>query len=770
MYLKQLRLKNYCNFSDETFFFTKDDGTPYKFICLFGPNGIGKCVTGDTFIIESGRMRRIHELFDHVGYCLEAGRWYSSEGDVSVETSKGQRRVPRIYYNGKSQAVKIATSFGYELCGSYDRHQVLAVRGDSLVFTKLSELEEGDHVCISRGGEFPSRCEVTAEEAELMGLLIAEGSHYGSSFRFHNSEFDVIERFRELFSIVFSCDKPSAYGGAASRCYYVNVCGEKARHLIRLGLSTKTSAFKCVPDSILCGTEEVYRSFLRGYFEGDGGIEAGSPGVSCCSISKDLLSQVQLMLLRLGIISALKKKRGPEELSQNDHDYISWRLFIQGEDLVSYSSLVGFISSRKSDSLDLMKTSMLLSDRNPNVDVVPISLFRGIADRIRNHIMQRSLRFTRSDYKNTRNGLHCLQESYIKSLKCGISWEKLNACCATVGLDPNVVCAGWYGKYFMDTIKEISITQEEMFDINVDEVHDFWSNGLISHNSTFLEALTLLTSNFYGRDEHSIRAMLEKHVMNPDYVPTYQKKPELGSATQMLIEGVFVHEDREYVIALTEAGHIRNDFMPIPPSDASPDEANKISSGGPWGNYGLRYLQRMVHMVSADSGTSMGRFQVHTSRKADLEKIVSEITRFPTKCQLEHGTTPKEREFSTDLVITKTSRYGEKYNIHFKRMSAGERKITKSFSELLNLMNTLANPNNPDEVKMPGWPPIILMDNLVMHVYYDRHVTMVDCIKDVFADQQIFATTHSGILISRHLEGKNDTENEMWINLEDINL
>ena len=71
---------------------------------------------------------------------------------------------------------------------------------------------------------------------------------------------------------------------------------------------------------------------------------------------------------------------------------------------------------------------------------------------------------------------------------------------------------------------------------------------------------------------------------------------------------------------------------------------------------------------------------------------------------------------------------------------------------------------------MPGWPKILLMDNLVMHVYYDRHATMVDCLKRVFSEQQIFSTTHSGTLISRQLAKENDWENELWIDLEKVNV
>jgi hypothetical protein len=47
---------------------------------------------------------------------------------------------------------------------------------------------------------------------------------------------------------------------------------------------------------------------------------------------------------------------------------------------------------------------------------------------------------------------------------------------------------------------------------------------------------------------------------------------------------------------------------------------------------------------------------------------------------------------------------------------------------------------------------------------------MVDCLKRVFNEQQIFATTHSGTLINQQLAKENDWENELWFDLEKINL
>ena len=282
--------------------------------------------------------------------------------------------------------------------------------------------------------------------------------------------------------------------------------------------------------------------------------------------------------------------------------------------------------------------------------------------------------------------------------------------------------------------------------------------------SSALEAISKLTMNTTGRSSDHVKNALQKYVRNTDYNPQYQKikghsyaggwiqQSEEQVGDEMLIEGVYELDGKEYIMQLTQNGFVRNDFAPL----------DSINSG-PWGESHLSHRQRIAHYITSDSDLSLNKIQVHKSQIENFEGIISEVMRYKAECIEPSGTNKYERDYATDVIINKGD-----FKIHFKRMSAGERKICKSFSEILNLMNNLENPA-PHEEAMPGWPRLLLIDNIVMHVYYDRHVTMVDCLKNIFSEQQIFATTHSGILITRFLEDKHDQENELYIDLEKIN-
>lgn len=292
----------------------------------------------------------------------------------------------------------------------------------------------------------------------------------------------------------------------------------------------------------------------------------------------------------------------------------------------------------------------------------------------------------------------------------------------------------------------------------------FGPNGI--GKSNLLSAIGMLSMmNTTGRSDDRVRNSLVQFIRNQDYNPMYERllSKEKSNKSDMLIEGVYEYNGNEYMVQLTENGYVRNDFAPIPGQDDDLEEAMKKLQSGPWGNQHLQYRQRIAHFVSADNDLSLNKFQLHRSQMKSFELIMSEITRFPVECMEPAGMTPQEQEFCTDFTLHKKD-----HKVHFKRMSAGEKKICKSFSILLNMMHALAHPSGC-ETPMEGWPRILLIDNVEMHVYYDRHITLINSLKRIFEKQQIFATTHSGTLITRFLRDENDKESELWIDLERFN-
>ncbi len=285
----------------------------------------------------------------------------------------------------------------------------------------------------------------------------------------------------------------------------------------------------------------------------------------------------------------------------------------------------------------------------------------------------------------------------------------------------------------------------------------FGPNGI--GKSSLLDAVAKLSMNTSGRSNIMVRESLQKYVRNKDYDPQYNrikgyvyKDDFIAGASDeeqidMLIEGTFELYGREFIVQVTQDGYARNDLAKCPE----------------WGENHLKYRQRINHFITSDSDLSMSKFQLHLSQMKNFEDIISEIMRYPAECIPPSELSFGDDEYCTDFIIKKKD-----FRIHYKRMSAGERKICKSFSQILNLLYDLEQPKR-GEIAMPGWPRLLLVDNVEMHVYYDRHVTLVECLKRVFEKQQIICTTHSGTLIKRFLDGENDKDKELFFDLEKIN-
>jgi len=75
--------------------------------------------------------------------------------------------------------------------------------------------------------------------------------------------------------------------------------------------------------------------------------------------------------------------------------------------------------------------------------------------------------------------------------------------------------------------------------------------------------------------------------------------------------------------------------------------------------------------------------------------------------------------------------------IHCRDCSAGEKKIAKALSNIVNL------PKHRQ-------PHIVLVDNMEMHVYFKRHLEVVKQVKALFAGKQIIGTTHSQVIMDKY--------------------
>jgi hypothetical protein len=182
---------------------------------------------------------------------------------------------------------------------------------------------------------------------------------------------------------------------------------------------------------------------------------------------------------------------------------------------------------------------------------------------------------------------------------------------------------------------------------------------------------------------------------------------EENKSLDLLIKGTFVKDgSSEYEVAIS-----RNDgVLSFHPED--------VSDYLPYFCFSARFDQEL------------DRFQLVRSKWNQFKELFEGVTRYEIS--------EKESPFSqsSDARMNKVMQdyvlefeiQKEHEKISHRQCSAGEKKVIKTFSTILN-----------KEID----PQIILIDNAVMHIEGERHVSVLRSIEKCFAGKQIILTCHS---------------------------
>ena len=232
-------------------------------------------------------------------------------------------------------------------------------------------------------------------------------------------------------------------------------------------------------------------------------------------------------------------------------------------------------------------------------------------------------------------------------------------------------------------------------------------NGL--GKTTCLNAIQLLFLNYSGYDEKRYKEIMLKNVRN-----WHLMSPEELEKADFAVKGSFYDQvsQKEYVVSVTRL----NGYTEHP-------DHLKV------------HLQDFCFAARFDQELNL--FQVNRPAWPLFQRFFSEVTGFEVE------------ENTTNFSLGEDSRTNRHMNdfvlgfnvckpsgkINHRQCSAGERKIAKCFSTILN---------------RPSMPRIILIDNVTDHVDNSRHLAVIRALEDCFEDSQVVATCHS-IPVQRHL-------------------
>lgn len=301
--------------------------------------------------------------------------------------------------------------------------------------------------------------------------------------RLSNSNKIIINNFRKIVKNLFninagqsskkSKERPESFG--FSNLIIADI-------LNQLGIQISPKSHKIDMSNILLNLpNSLVANFIAGYFDCDGSPvyrdkKEGSSILEISSTSKTILKKLQIVLLRWGILSNIRRKKANGNISRRKDSKIIISkhdkdiLTIYGKDnFIKFRDNIPIRHPKKKKKLDFIISRINKSDTN--TDIIPniSSLIKKIRKKLRLKI--KLLKSSRSNYsKNYLKKIVNEIESITSETCDELSYLKMLS-------ESNI---------FWDKIKEIKIIKpdyEYVYDLTVKDSHNFLVNGVIVHNT-----------------------------------------------------------------------------------------------------------------------------------------------------------------------------------------------------------------------------------------------------------------------------------------------
>lgn len=242
--------------------------------------------------------------------------------------------------------------------------------------------------------------------------------------------------------------------------------------------------------------------------------------------------------------------------------------------------------------------------------------------------------------------------------------------------------------------------------------------------TTILDAITMLCSNYSGYTQQRFSEMMFHRVRNWMHIESDEKIKNASFS----VKGTF-----EATYPLWEAPY-KYDGAKIIGQDRN---GTKVEYVVEFTRHKFRYRhpefieQRLVrYCFMARFDNELTTFQLRRSKWPLFQQLFSSVTGFPVE---------EDIDIFHDTSDTRMRRIKENYVLGFlvkkpkeiirhKMCSAGEKKIAKCFSTILNATVQ---------------PSIIIVDNVLMHIEVGRHLSVMNSLSMCFPNSQLVVACHS---------------------------
>ncbi len=429
------------------------------------------CLAGESLVTMADTGERI-AIKDLVGK-KDFRVWALNERTWGLEKAV----VTNAFCTGTKFVFKMKTRLGREIRATAN-HKFYSFNG----WKRLDELRVGERIALPR--EIPNETAqtMTNDELALLAHLIGDGCTLPRhSIQYTTREKDLAEIVADLANKVFGEEiKPKIKSErtwlqvylSSTRHHTYNVRSAVAEWLDELGIWGLRSHEKFIPEKVFCQPTEAIALFLRHLWATDGCVRMKkgfyAPAVYYASSSERLARDVQTLLLRLGINAWLRRR------SQNGKGRDQFHVAITGKpDLDKFANTVGAVGKYKNDSLKEIVEYLRDKIANTNRDIIPSEVWQQIVlpNMKVNSISGRKL-------AEDLNMKYCGTTLYKQNLSRQRAFRVAQA------INSKELLQLSQSDIYWDEIVSIESDGEtEVFDLTVENLHNFEANGFLPHNS-----------------------------------------------------------------------------------------------------------------------------------------------------------------------------------------------------------------------------------------------------------------------------------------------
>ena len=446
-------------------------------VFIVGKRGSGKCLHGDSLItLNNGSQLKIKDLEDDQNNIFTLDHNFKIKEQLKSHFYK--RPVNKLL------EIKLRTGKTIKLT---PEHPLLTVKG----WVPAEKLNLGARIATPRKLEAFGENSMKENEIKILAYLIAEG-HLGNGFvLFSNQDKKIVSDFKH--SIQEFDQNLRVDNHSHEFCFRVSqvkkrikelspidakgqfITGPKWDHssirnwLESFNLYGTTSLNKFLPKEIFNLPKHQVSLFLNRLFSCDGTIytKANHWFVSYCSSSDQLISQVQHLLLRFGIVAKIRKKLIKNKFESNE-------LEIYGEGVEKYLQEIGFYGKKEERAALAIKEAIKII-RNPNVDTIPKEIW-GLYKPDNWAEIGRKIGYAHP--KALRESIH-----YSPSRQKLLQIAKAD--------ESDLLAKFANSDIFWDEIVSLNYLEGdfEVYDLTIPKTHNFIANDVIVHNSYTMGAI-----------------------------------------------------------------------------------------------------------------------------------------------------------------------------------------------------------------------------------------------------------------------------------------